>query len=406
MRKPVRILSLDGGGTWAIIQAMALGRLYGPDTPGRTILRQFDFAFANSGGSIVLGGLMIDKTPQQLVDSFLDPAQRRALFTPLPWYSIWHWTNKFVGLGPKYETEPKREALKARGLDKPLCTVKHHDGHQTYIVIIAFDYDRERAFFFRSKPSMRTQAAEMNLADAIHASSTAPINFFRHPATAAVKIAPSTVAEVLHFWDGALAGINNPVAAAVTEAMSVGKNPQDIAVLSIGTANNILPNNRIDQTASHDFVIRPGSDGVIAGLMKLATAVVNDPPDLASFLAHVALGGQTPSADDSVGTEQGSVVRMNPAITPRWTGTRWDAPEGLTVDELERLIKLQMDATRAEDVALIEKLANKWMDDKVFNQPIRLNFREPTQGMVAEIGHLTFSQSLDLWRSMAPEGLV
>ena len=50
-----KILSLDGGGAWAMLQAMALGDLFG-DRPGWEILAQFDLAVANSGGSIVLGG--------------------------------------------------------------------------------------------------------------------------------------------------------------------------------------------------------------------------------------------------------------------------------------------------------------------------------------------------------------
>jgi len=53
-----RILSLDGGGTWALIEAMALGDLY-PGETGHQILSHFDLATANSGGSIVLGGLML-----------------------------------------------------------------------------------------------------------------------------------------------------------------------------------------------------------------------------------------------------------------------------------------------------------------------------------------------------------
>jgi uncharacterized protein len=51
-----RILSLDGGGTWALIQVKALIALYpgGAATPGLTVLNDFDLVAANSGGSIVL----------------------------------------------------------------------------------------------------------------------------------------------------------------------------------------------------------------------------------------------------------------------------------------------------------------------------------------------------------------
>jgi len=53
-----RVLSLDGGGSWALIQVKALIELYGPDAAGREVLRDFNLVAANSGGSIVLGCLL------------------------------------------------------------------------------------------------------------------------------------------------------------------------------------------------------------------------------------------------------------------------------------------------------------------------------------------------------------
>ena len=65
-----RILSLDGGGTWAIIQVEALIDLYGRDARGHAILSHFDLAVATSGGALVLGGLAADR-----------PRHRRGHFT-------------------------------------------------------------------------------------------------------------------------------------------------------------------------------------------------------------------------------------------------------------------------------------------------------------------------------------
>ncbi len=53
-----RILSLDGGGTWALIQIKALIALYDENISGQTVLEDFDLVAASSGGSIVLGGLV------------------------------------------------------------------------------------------------------------------------------------------------------------------------------------------------------------------------------------------------------------------------------------------------------------------------------------------------------------
>ena len=58
----IRILALDGGGTRAGIIARALAEIYGGDVGGRQILRRFDYAAANSGGSIVLAALCCDCT--------------------------------------------------------------------------------------------------------------------------------------------------------------------------------------------------------------------------------------------------------------------------------------------------------------------------------------------------------
>ena len=57
-----RILSLDGGGSWALIQVKALIDLYsrtgdGKDVTGHDILRKFDLIAANSGGALTLAGL-------------------------------------------------------------------------------------------------------------------------------------------------------------------------------------------------------------------------------------------------------------------------------------------------------------------------------------------------------------
>jgi len=49
MHYKYNILTLDGGGSWALLEAMALQRKYG-DTPCLDILRQFDLVVTNSGG--------------------------------------------------------------------------------------------------------------------------------------------------------------------------------------------------------------------------------------------------------------------------------------------------------------------------------------------------------------------
>ena len=55
--QPFRILCLDGGGTFALIQAMALDALY-PGQSGHEVLSHFDLVAGCSGGAVVTAGLL------------------------------------------------------------------------------------------------------------------------------------------------------------------------------------------------------------------------------------------------------------------------------------------------------------------------------------------------------------
>ncbi len=57
---PYRILSLDGGGSWSLIQIRALQEIYGDNIKGRDLLAKFDLVAANSAGSIVAATLIED----------------------------------------------------------------------------------------------------------------------------------------------------------------------------------------------------------------------------------------------------------------------------------------------------------------------------------------------------------
>src|SRR5215468_9384159 len=69
-QQPYRILCLDGGGRWSLISVMALQSVFGARAKGHDILQGFDLVAANSGGSIVLGGLVENKSLAELIDLF------------------------------------------------------------------------------------------------------------------------------------------------------------------------------------------------------------------------------------------------------------------------------------------------------------------------------------------------
>src|SRR5579875_2559327 len=107
-----KILTLDGGGSWAIIEAMALRALYGPDATGHEVLSQFDLVAANSGGSIVLGTLIENCTMSQIYEFFNTQAMRESVFVKC--HSVGDKILEAVGgIGPKYSAEQKLAGIRA-----------------------------------------------------------------------------------------------------------------------------------------------------------------------------------------------------------------------------------------------------------------------------------------------------
>src|SRR6185312_13634684 len=111
-----RILSLDGGGTWSIIQILTLIDLYrsgGALLSGHHVLRDFDLVVANSGGSLVLGGLLKDLPLPEVAKYFDDPETRRAIFGPPRRRGPRaRFSRAASGVAPRYSTAGKLAALR------------------------------------------------------------------------------------------------------------------------------------------------------------------------------------------------------------------------------------------------------------------------------------------------------
>ena len=410
------ILSLDGGGTWALLQAMALGELYGLDTPGNEILSRFRLVVANSGGSLNAAGLWANLTPRQLIDEFMSETIREQVFTPRPFYLR---IPRLLGFGPKYYASRKLNAIRQvlgkydRGIaDTPIQGLRRNFGRSdqeaTDIVVIAFDYDTNRAKFLRTnmgtsagsqkdKPPYRT-----SLAEAVHASTNAPVNYFDAPATITYNEAP------LRTWDGAIAGYNNPILAGITEALANGADRDTICVLSLGTGSCVLPM-RGEFAARHDWLMaNPYSSGfwpLIGDVQKLATSIVENPPDVATYVAFHMLGHKLPprsaALDDPVRSVM-RIIRLNPLIQPtvnhyiKTTPLTFDVPAAdspreseMPASDFRRLMSLELDAVSKSDVDLIHRFGRLWLDDLVHNQPILAG---PTK-LECELGQRWFGQA-------------
>jgi hypothetical protein len=388
-----RILSLDGGGSWALIEVRALIELYSPTTSGHEVLADFDLVAGNSGGSQVLAGLLEDLPLKDLLAYYQDEAMRRSLFSPTPNW-LYRWLNRNIGIGPAYSTQRKLEVLQehlpktgsktlaeaAKGLGRGAADI--------HVLIIGFDYDANRSAFFRSKPTMgpgwgHGHEADATLAEAIHASTNAPVNYFDGPA-----ILPSGG----RFWDGGITGCNNPSLAAVTEAIGRGQKPTDIVVLSLGTGTVSLPTRNPKDPIDSPFIRPPGKTGLLNDIHRLATSIMDDPPDVATFLAHVMTGGDTNIA----GSPASRVVRMNPKISPAGAPGAWGPPGKMTVQQFKDISTLAVDALVQKDVDKIAAYTELWLAGAVPNQPIR----EDTTTMKLELGSATFKEAASLWQAL------
>lgn len=372
---------------------------------GRDILNYFNLAIANSGGSIVLAGLVMNMSPREIFNLFDENTKRKGIFV-----------DNLINVPDfrKYSTEDKLEGLQKAFVDKPInCKMSDISSEfniSTEIVICAFNYDRERATFFRSNANSLAASnpklgfknlKNLTLLQAMHASSTAPVKYFDDPALIPYDNPDDGYAR---FWDGGVGGFNNPVMAGVVELLAKIPKPKVIRALSIGTGNVFLP---LGVKGGNSFGLykMPQKPGLINDINLLAHAIINDPPDAASFTAHVVLGGKLPLNSDPV--TDGSVVRMNPLVQPIKAASEaefpWELPY-FSVKEFIRLSELDLDAVDQYDVNLIKKLAHHWLTDAAINQPVRMN----GETLACEIGHDKYTKALAQWRdydkSIPPQG--
>lgn len=386
-----RILSLDGGGAWALIQVKTLMALFGDNARGHTVLGSFDLAAANSGGSLTLAGLTENKPLSEILDMFKDEAKRRSIFSPA--HSPWRPIYKLLGIGPKYSTAAKltaiRNLLPMTG-DKVLPDVAQMifgcGGQPLHLLIVGFDYDTNRAMFFRSaevkdRPVWGSGApANSTLAEAVHVSTNAPINYFD---------APAAISSLLdRFWDGGITGCNNPAVAATIEAITQDIAPADIRLLSIGTGTVFLPFG----PAQPPFTAERRKPSFVRDLQKLATAILDDPPDIATYIAYAITRDRASAAP-----YPDRVVRMNPLIAPRRTADGWATYADMTTEAFSYLCQLDMDAVEQAQVAAIESYCDLWLADRAPNQPIRMD----SATLEPEIGQARFSQAKDAWEKIS-----
>lgn len=399
--KAFRILSLDGGGTFSLIQAQALNDLY-PNQSGHEVLSHFDLVAGCSGGAIVAAALIEDVSPRKTFELFDTRENRIELFSELAWYkrllrllTFGHFGTRFSTKGKLaflHRTLPKTGKMELSEIDEfvnhkvgSIREERGEDHRPIQFLFVSYDYDRNRSRMLRSNYASRASnfpkaGNQATLAEAAHASSTAPINWFDSPATFRGR----------RYWDGAMTGYNNPVLAAVTEAIAQGERPENIRVLALGTSTvkqlESPPSPGID---SWFHKTRPGR--FLKDLKKAATLVLADPPDAHTFISHVVLKGTLPENPSQFPCVT-SVIRMNPVVPAGTTSAN-----GWSQKEFERLLGLDVATTKDDDVKLIKRLADEWMQGHWPNQAIRSS--AGPDGTL-EIGHARYGDAKAAWGQM------
>ena len=435
-----KILSLDGGGSWAMIQARVLLDMHG-DIRGHAVLRQFDLAIANSGGSLVLAALCNDMLLSEIIGVFENEGQRQQVFSALTFKEKLQNPASFLqkpfGMGPKYDTVQKlagltrvladadhhyqedktRQPVVGMFLDEiPAMIGKNYQSKDLQLVIVGFDYFRRRVNFFRSSQKSTSnrfspEFFRVRLGHAIHASSNAPVNYFDDPATVILTSSSSNDTRSSWFWDGAVSGFNNPVLAGLTEAITNGVPAADCRILSIGTgtgqraiitdygtSSNTGLQEIYQANLDNPLVITDYNFSFLRDVDEMATSILADPPDSDTFIAYAMV---RPSLDN-----KGAIVRINPCLSPVLNPETklYECPACYNGDDAARanfraLLDLDMDAVLQEQVALIRELCDKFLDcrpgmPRVANQLIRGDL---TTG---HIGQPDYCAAKDRWRDI------
>jgi len=142
---------------------------------------------------LVLAGLVENLSLEEILQYFMDEDKRCSVFSPTTKVGD-DVLRAMLNAGPKYSTSaklPAIEQLLPKTGDKPLAGsmmgVAGPNGAPVHLLIVGFDYDRNRTVFFRSAPANgpgwgEGQPANVSLAGAVHASTNAPVNYFDAPA--------------------------------------------------------------------------------------------------------------------------------------------------------------------------------------------------------------------------------
>jgi uncharacterized protein len=232
--RPVRILSIDGGGIRGIIPATVLARI--EQQTGRPIADLFDLIAGTSTGGILALALTCpseDGTRPRFAATELVDLYEHEGPDIFPRHPLAGFRRLF---GPKYPLRGLERALRARLLHTHLAEAR------TEVLVTAYDIGRRDTVFFRSERAKELvrkrdpEAADYNLemVDVALATSAAPTYFaprripLRRPQPPMVLV------------DGGVFA-NNPGMCAYVDVSAGQRPPEDVLMVSLGTGSLTRP---------------------------------------------------------------------------------------------------------------------------------------------------------------------
>ncbi len=446
---PYKILSLDGGASWAMVQARVLQDLYDEtgDLRGHELLRKFDMVVANSGGSVLLGLLCNNMSLKKIISFYKTSSELKKVFPPLLlWERFFqHITRKLFHVGAKYSAVRKLKSLREifisnddlyqqNKLTTPIADTwlnelpsvigKNYHGADVQFVISSFDYFRQRVVFFRSNVNSKTNSFSGNfyqitLAESIHASCNAPVNYYDRPALVNLASYKSNDPEDRYqswYWDGAVAGFNNPVLAGVVEAITNNADVDlhNFKILSLGTgisrkavvaddksSSDPRRQRRFTVNRGKPFVQWKASFSFLKDIQKIAQSILSDPPDSATFIACSFI-------NRSLQNDKNNLVRINPNIAPECRDDIYFYPMVYNTSDRQqkdflKLMDLDFDVYKENDIQLIEDMCNKFIvtDEGSLYLQNQLIRGEP--GSKHHLGYSSYREAKQRWQMIERE---
>ena len=133
MSKPIRVLTIDGGGTRGLFPATILRKL--EEETGKSVTDMFDVIAGNATGGIIAMGLASGMKVEDIAEIYRD--QAGFILPSSFWRKIWNPVNLFA---PKYPNKNFKQLLTERlGADSTLADVTNRFGTETVFLTGTLD---------------------------------------------------------------------------------------------------------------------------------------------------------------------------------------------------------------------------------------------------------------------------